>query len=245
MLMILNVLDLGVCVLTVIVQIFRVSRLVTKRRTHATIEDVTESIYTIFTENTGFAMLLLSVTRCISVSLPMYRIRGLYVAISAGMFIVYTATREITLILVDRFAGESYNPKVHVTFMVGGVGLLIVLVSVANIISVINLLKSDNLAEQSREAGFQATVTIVILSALFCVLNTMYCAAVAFHTFLNININRNFAIWFGVFYAVPINSTLNPMIYFWRKTEMNTYLRNLICRRRNSRINPQVPLRPQ
>ena len=226
LLMFLNILDLGVCVLTVIAQMFRLLRLITDSRVHVGLENVSELVYTIFTDNTGFAMLLLSVTRCISVSLPMYRIRGLYVAISAGMFIVYSIGRDITFYLVHIYS--NYSSKDHATFIVVDLSVLIISVLVVNIISVINLLKTENLAEQSRDAGVQATVTIVILSALFCVLNTIYCAALAIQFYFGGKINDNFALWFGTFYAVPINSALNPMIYFWRKTEMKGYLIDLI-----------------
>ena len=107
-------------------------------------------------------------------------------------------------------------------------GLLVMLVIVANLLSVSTLLKSGSIAEQSREAGFQATLTIVILSVLFCVFNTAYCVSFVIHVYSEKPINDDVALWFGAFYAVPINSALNPMIYFWRKEEMKGYLMNLI-----------------
>ena len=224
----LNILDLGVCVLTVITQIFRVLRLSTSRLTHVALENVTESIYVIFTENTGFATLLLSVTRCLSVITPISRIRGLRVAVSACIFIVYTISREVIFSLIWIFARTTYSPKVHATIIASEIGLLVMSVIVANLISVTTLLRSGSIAEQSREAGFQATLTIVILSALFCVFNTAYCVSFVIHVYSDKPINDDVALWFGAFYAVPINSALNPIIYFWRKKEMKEYLMNLI-----------------
>ena len=224
----LNILDLGVCILTVITQILRVLRLSTDRLTHVAIENVTESIYVIFTENTGFATLLLSVTRCLSVINPMSRIRGLRVAVSACIFIVYTTSREIIFYLIWIFARTTYSSQVHATIIASEIGLLVIFVIVANLISVSTLLRSGNVAEQSREAGFQATLTIFILSALFCVFNATYCISFVIHVYSNKPINDNVALWFGAFYAVPINSALNPIIYFWRKKEMKEYLMNLM-----------------
>ena len=116
--MLLNILDLGVCVQTVITQIVRVLRLSTNRRTHVALENVTESIYFIFTENTGFATLLLSVTRCSSVINPMSRIRGLRVAVSAVVFIIYSTSREVIFNLIWIFAQTTYSKEVHATIIV-------------------------------------------------------------------------------------------------------------------------------
>ena len=243
--MYLNILDLGVCVLTAISQIFRVLRLVTMEMMYLTLENATESSYLIFTENTGFATTLLSVTRCLSVSLPMYRIKERYVAISAGIFFVYTTIREITLHLVYIFAKEHYSPKVHGTFPIGGIEFLVILVIAANFFSISKLVKDRNIFEQSRESTFKATVTIAILSALFCVFNTIYCIATTVHIYFSVDINKNFAIWFGAFFSVPINSAINPMIYFWRKQEMRTFLMNILNRCRCPRVAPQIQPHPR
>ena len=223
LLMFLNCLDVGVCVTAVLVN----SLILTPNKSSATktIQNVFESVYVILVEATGFTTLLLSVTRCLSVSLPMYTIKGLYVGVSAGVYIGYTMIREITFWFINLTEGLSYDALVHAGFIVGGVGVLIVSVFVANFISVTNLLKDGNIAEQSREAGIQATVTVVILSALFCVLNTFFFVTSLIHFYFNYKPgNFGFIFSFGIFYAIPLNSALNPLVYFVRTKLMREYL---------------------
>ena len=101
-------------------------------------------------------------------------------------------------------------------------------VLLANLISIRYIIVDTNVAERSREVGVQATVTVAILSASFCLLNTFYILSAAIHLFLRVSLSENFVLKFGIFYAVPLNSALNPLIYFFRKREMREYLLDLL-----------------
>ena len=224
--MFLNSLDLCVCITTVLTQILRLN---SQREGQWDVQNVSESLYVVFVEAAGFTTFLLSITRCLSVSLPMYNIRDLYVAISAVVFIGYVTVREITFWII-LLSNGTYDLAAHAAFNVGGIGLMVVLVVLTNSISIRNILRERNIVESSRESGFQATVTVVILSALFCVLNTFYFVSAVLHFYFAYSgdkLDQNFAFKFGIFYAVPLNSALNPLIYFLRNSEMRLYIVDL------------------
>ena len=229
--MVLNCFDLCVSITTVVLQIMRLSD--NKTPIWTNIRNVTESLYMIFVEGTGFITFLLSVTRCLSVSLPWHNIKGLYVAILSILFVGYTMIREIAFWIILLADNKSYHPTVHAAFILGGIGMMIISVLIVNLISIRNILRDRNITENSRETSFQATVTVAILSAIFCLLNTFYFVSMVLHFYFvysGTKLDYNFAFNFGIFYAVPINSALNPLVYIFRKQEMREYIFNLVLR---------------
>ena len=244
--MFLNTLDLCACTSTVIAVTFRVIRRGSPdQQIIGKIADVTESLYLISIEATGFTTLLLSIARCISVSSPLYNIRKFYVAISATLYISYTTVREIAFWLIW-LTDENYYKQIlpiHAAFVLGGIGLMVILVVLTNSISIIYIIKGTNIADNSRENAIQATVTVAILSACFCLLNTFHVVSSVIHFYLSISGSeswRNFALEFGIFYAVPLNSALNPLIYLFRKKDMRQALLDLfrIPFRRSNQVMP-------
>ena len=145
--MFLNSLDLCASTSTVIAVTFRVIRRGSPdQQIIGKIADVTESLYLISVEATGFTTLLLSITRCISVSSPLYNIRKFYVAISATLFISYTTVREITFWLIW-LTDENYYKQIlpiHAAFVLGGIGLMVILVVLTNTISIMYIDESYN-----------------------------------------------------------------------------------------------------
>ena len=221
--MFLNCLDICVCFTALMQQIMRQSS--EMAAFWVIIQGILESLYMVSIEGTGFTTLLLSVTRCLSVSLPWYNIKGFYVAMSAVLFISYATVREISFWIIMLTDINHYNPKVHVALNLGGIGLMIILVLVSNFISIMNITKIANINERSRETGFQATVTVAILSAVFSLLNISHVLSVVIHFYY---LGQNIILKFGIFYAVPLNSALNPLIYFLRNKEMRQSFVNAV-----------------
>jgi hypothetical protein len=187
------------------------------------IRNIAESLYVISVDASGFATFLLSITRCISVSVPMYQIRGFYVAISGAIFISFTVIREVAFWVILTTNKDSYRTTVHASFIFGGIGLMVASIALINLISVRNIMRNSDITEESREAGVQATVTVTILSGFFCLLNTFYIVSSVLHFYFDAKLSL-VALKFGIFYSIPLNSALNPLIYFLRKKDMRRHL---------------------
>jgi hypothetical protein len=188
------------------------------------------SLYFIFLEATGFATCLLSTTRCISLNAPFYSVRGKAVALAATLFIGYTVVREVTLVrIVDRATYlENGLMKIQIGVVLSEIGLMIVVAMLANVISISKILLRPDAVVRSRSAGIQATVTVVILSGFFCVLNIFYLITEILYFYFGVSLNKSIVLYFGIFYAVPLNSAINPLIYLLRKKEMRRYFMNPI-----------------
>ena len=190
------------------------------------------SLYFVFLEATGFATCLLSITRCLSLYVPFYKVNRHFVTLSGVIFVGYTLIREIALVrLVNR---ETYLRKgllkIHIGLLLGEIGLMIVVVLVANTVSVLKLLLQPDMVKRSRTrtAGVHATVTVVILSGFFCFLNAFYLVTEILYFYYSVTFNENIVLYFGIFYAVPLNSCSNPLIYLLRKREMRQFLGALL-----------------
>jgi hypothetical protein len=153
----------------------------------------------------------------------MFNIRRSYVAIAATLFIGYTAIRELTFWIMFITNRNSYREIVHASFILSGIGLMVTSVALVNLISVKIILRSSNSTGGTREAGVHATVTVAILSGLFCLLNTFYIVSSVLHFYFGAKLSL-FAVQFGIFFSVPLNSALNPLVYFLRKKDMRRHL---------------------
>ena len=102
--------------------------------------------------------------------------------------------------------------------------LMIMGVIGSNVISAIRLVKSKDETREGRitELNKKATITVLILSVLFCSFNLAYVTFLAFYgysiifpygrvTYSVIAIDMFYR--FAVFIAIPLNSALNPITY--------------------------------
>ena len=218
LLMLLNVLDLLVCLTGVVLQ----SLLVTSNRSRAV-----QMLNFAFVEATGFATCLLSITRCIRIYAPFFKVRGRAAAISLGIFMTYCLIKEIGVVQIyiniagsHKFEG-TFN-MVHCIVGLTEIGLMVVVVLCS---SLAFMYKLDR--ENGQNTTFRhATITVAILSASFCVLNCFFIVTMILHFFIH-NHMHNIALIFGNYFAVPLNSATNPLIYFLRKKHMRDFLCNL------------------
>ena len=222
--MLLNALDLMVCVTGVI----QLGMMIVYWKIPGAAHETFGSLYFIFLEATGFATCLLSTTRCIRLCAPFYSVRGRAVALAASFFIGYTVVREVTLVrILDRNVYEEYDfIKYHIGILLGEIGLMIVTALLANVICVVKILLKPDVAARSRSTGVRATVTVIILSGFYCILNVFYLVTEVLYFYRGVELNKSIILYFGIFYSVPLNSAVNPLIYLLRKKEMRKYLMN-------------------
>ena len=118
---------------------------------------------------------------------------------------------------------------------------IIVVVVVSSVVSVVKLLWSQaGLGEERVERNRRATVTVIILSALFCFFNIMYVTLCVNDIYIHVNGLGNspvldFLSKLGFFIAIPLNSALKPGVYFARKQHMRDYVMQLSVVRRSVR----------
>ena len=232
LLMLLNSLDLLVCVIaTVTILSFYVITNININR------DVLHSLYQITVESTGFATCVLSVTRTIYLCFPFYKINGKAIVVATASFIVYLVIREVIALTVSVTGELFWYLDVYTYLIITSFTLIIIVVVGSNIISAMKLLKNneDELgARRITELNRKMTVTVLILSVLFCSLNLVYLVLqvvvhVLFYLTLRRDIPANFWTVFEFAYliAIPLNSALNPIVYFTRKRGMRVYVNEL------------------
>ena len=214
--MLLNVLDLLVCLTGVVLQ----SLLITTKRSR-TIQELNFA----FIEATGFATSLLSVTKCIRIYAPFFKVRGRVAAISLGIFMTYCLIKEIGVVQIYMSIAGSHKFEgtfntVHCAVGLTELGLMVLVIMMSNIACMYKLLE-----ENGQDSTFRhATITVAILSASFCVLNCFFIVTMILHFFIH---NHNIALIFGNYFAAPLNSATNPLIYFLRKKHMRDFLCNM------------------
>ena len=173
-------------------------------------------------EITGFMTVVLSVSRTIQLCQPFYQIDGKAIAFSFLLFAGYIITKGAIFYYLY-YDGVNYKVSVAV-----GLVLMIVTVIIANTISAVKLLEVNELGNgMVSETSKHATVTVLILSIVFCVANSVWVGIVVGQIILDKD-----SLVFEMLNAiplilVPLNSAINPAIYFWRKRAMREYAREL------------------
>ena len=209
-------------------------------------------IFLALTDNTigctAFTTCLLSVTRTLSLIFPFYIIRKKAVGLAGLAFLAQEVVRTFLWYHFFYFRPLAERLSfIYVHFSI--VIILLAAVIFVNVVSLAlsawKLLSKRKLLKLSFEAGTdsqiardkinqRATVTILIVTVLFLVTNSLFCITLALEFHFNqrysaenmpMFIFHNFSLWL----SVPLNSAINPLIYLARKGEMRKYARDIIC----------------
>ena len=257
LLMLLNVLDLLVCVTSVTTAIPWYIHLSTKNETAWIFYSVSMFIYNLLFECTGFTTSLVSVTRTIKVCRPFFSIKRFWLGIVFMLYVVCIYIREfIFWYHVRRRPIEDTNKILmyYVAIVTSGTISYIIVVVLSSLIAAYWLLrenKSDIRGRQS-ECNRQATITILILSVTFCLVNATFISAgvMAFCIIINVFEDSTYLRTYReiVFtLAQCLNSAINPMIYLTRKKDMRKFLletwRNVVDKLSKPRAEPDFELR--
>ena len=203
------------------------------------------SSYLVFVECTGFTTALLTVVRTIVTYRPFYNPNNKIVVAS---FVVFTTCVTfkggLTIYFTHKTDEEVYFKftLVYNCILVGLITADLLVVFIANLLTVCELLKPDRYPKQARDPcstkrSRHATVTIFILSVLFGVLNLLY-VVMLYNYVLGRETGSVFFRNLLASSAVPLNSALNPFVYFFRKTEMRRFFCRVFCRRGDSINSP-------
>ena len=184
-------------------------------------------LYLLLIDGTAYVTCLLSVTRAIGIVSPFYQIRGkLLVILGISVFVVIEFPQLALLIIAIATSGEPWLASTTRA----AISILIMLtVLCATILAVYKLTRADlqGATENVSRNNRKATWTVVILSVLFLAFNSILLGAtcITLNQTLNVKSNTGTQIFatFALFLAIPLNSSINPIVYFTRMTDMRQF----------------------
>ena len=174
-------------------------------------------------QTTGFITCVLSVTRAINLWKPFYIFHRTMVYVFILVFVLITLVLVTLSYLVDE-AGKISIKKVFLVTL----AIIYVIVISINTLSIRKLLGNPNISHGNEIR--KATVTVAILSVVYCFFNTGFIVYLAKISFVRQETYESCSPWFhqvNVFVLLPLNSACNPVVYFIRKVEMRKYLLTL------------------
>ena len=194
--------------------------------------------FAILLEGSAFVTCILTVTRTISVCRPFYHIDQKILAGTMAVYFLYLIGRGF-LYLYVAIHGHKDIEMIGLCYDAAGfssLSLMIITVVIADVLAVRKLTKSrkSNLLQITNRIK-HVTVTVVILSVLFC------CLSMAFVTVLGMQLAgcswvdgcvNHLVYEYGIM-GISLNSAVNPVVYFARKRDLREFvLRNFNCIRR-------------
>ena len=227
LLMVLNSLDLALCCTSP----FAIATGLNNIRSDQ-MYDITNGVYCSLLASTAFTTCLLSVVRSISVSRPFAPINEKAVVVATISWNVLIVAKEV-IYRAYKMSHTKSSGQLELAakcVWVTKIAMIVLVVVVSNSISVMKILRSRaEIGENYRltDKNKQATITVVILSLLFFVFNTLWVTTLGAVFLCGAKLNQyflSFAFWLGV----PLNSALNPVVYLARKESMRRYLRGIL-----------------
>ena len=196
-------------------------------------------IYCICFDCTGFSTCLVSVTRTIKVCRPFYSLKGVWIAASFVLYSICSTVREISgncyywsnekTYFVTNYIPSTY----HLTIFTSMTSCNVTAVFISTVITAYWLLRKSQVEGNISKSNHHATITILILSTVFCLLNVtaiVYLAFVLLGDFRVIHENGTISTSKALLYQIAwnvmicLNSTVNPIIYLTRKEEMRRHV---------------------
>ena len=195
-------------------------------------------IYKAVTYDTLFITMVITVTRAIKISAPLYRMKAKFIWLAISLFFVYAATVKASL----NHQGTIYKSDdnilnnwqvANICEMTFWMMTLMMAVIISNIICVVKLLRPGLVPVSATNA--EASKTVLILSVLFifcnsimglvCVRNVKYVAQGS-----QARLIKGWDIQKGQFFfqlLIVLNSVFNPIVYFVRKPNMRVWVRGI------------------
>ena len=191
-------------------------------------------IYAVAFDCTGFSTCLISVTRTIKVCQPFSHIKGKWLVVSFGFYFLCSFTREflgythLINLGIKPITDLNTAKKYYSIYFPSLTTSNVLTVIVSSLITVYWLRNKNDFEDKNSKSSKQATITVLILSGVYSVMNALFVsgAAVSFCIRLNV-IEDNATLWAfrEIVLALTqiINSTTNPIIYLVRKKEMRKF----------------------
>ena len=200
---------------------------------------VMSSLVMVCYESTTFLTVTLSCTRTMSFFLPTVKHKGRLLASAVIAFHVQVVARETAFVLltwVTEYKGVNNEllREIHgrldqicqmITFAVTVLGVLLVLA--LTVVCVLRLQCATSKMRATTKNNRRATITVTIVSTLFCVLNLSYTTCGGLE--LVLGDGPKWCIPISILFPV-FNSMVNPVVFIVRNTRMRAYFWDFVIR---------------
>ena len=190
---------------------------------------------------TTFLTCLLAVVRTINLTFPLYIINWTAVKGSILVYNVFIIILQLVYLILRFVKSISKAIDMDTLFAVFFNTELFILVSVFIIVVVSNIVSLGKLyLTQSEKTTTwrttrKATVTVAIISAIYCICNITYIVVIGITSYtmitedyaLHKKLVPNQLMNISYFILLPLNSAINPVVYLTRKADMRSYVENL------------------
>ena len=233
LLMLLNWFDLIVCISAFLVGLFfqlNVKLFNYKNKPLHYAMNASNDFFTAAIQCTGFATCVLSVTRLILFWKPFSTLNRLAIKLAAVFYVLFMV---VSTLVFDVFHYAKLHKSVGywiLTLDLYNLAAILFVVVVCNLSTLIILAKKSRDAIPGDTAFRDAAITVIILSVLFCFFNSLFivipimCLQNKLRSKNDICDAEGFYLWVMTWVALPLNSALNPLIYFSRSRNMREFM---------------------
>ncbi|KAL5265018.1 hypothetical protein ACHWQZ_G005949 [Mnemiopsis leidyi] len=195
----------------------------------------------IMMKTTMFITCLLTITRTLYLIKPLVKIRTPCILTQTALFLVY----EILFVSLA-FTGEVQYRYYWLELAILST-LLTVLIVVSGLVSVLCLLPAtstlqlgSNTTGPGKRRNVDTSITVLILAGLFCFFNVPFCVIHIWEFLLGpgslYGSVHNYDVYvFTYSLCVPLNSALNPVVYFVRNSKLRHFVLDKLCCRKGAR----------
>ena len=207
--------------------------------------EVIRDLFITINYGTLWTTVLICTTRVIKVCTPFYQIKTSRISICSIIYLIHRTIVFVVLVICVSYAPVRDNPdaqrmvrkvKLSEGIILTGVTLIIVVGTTIALARALSKVTDTELAQASNNRS--AIMTVIILSVLMftCYLPTQILMTMKWN-------NLDLKVWEGSVgegwvvvvgsitsvLLIPVNSALNPVVYFVRKEAMRSYLVEVIC----------------
>jgi hypothetical protein len=179
----------------------------------------------------------MTITRTLSLVKPLLMVRPRHVTVLIGLFVLYE------IIIVSLAFSATIHFKFYWIELAALPTILTTLIIISCVISIIHLLvqnKHDINTCAKRKRNVDASITVLILAGLFCLFNIPFCVVHIWECVLGpgslYGSVHNYDIYVFIYsLCVPLNSAINPVVYFTRNQKLRLFIINqLFCNGNNN-----------
>ena len=230
----LNILDLTVCLLTIVAMFVL---LASGSKNMSKVNYSIQEFYSMLVELSGITTCFLCGLRMVAILFPFHVIRKIRVFLSFGLLSLYILLRKtIMTFSKSDWTRQSYQRDAEglisltLTISVVEVAIMVVFVTVCSVICALKLINfSDGniITNQDKDTNKKATVMVLILCALFVLLNTIWC--IMMFVAMTVDKRDDLAlVKMATYLPMTVNSSFNPLVYFSRNREIRKYVTRLM-----------------
>jgi hypothetical protein len=197
------------------------------------------AVFDVSVESTAFATCLLGVTRWISIRFPFYNVKKRAIVVAITAFLgqeVLRALLRFYFYYIDTPSLDFYV-KFDNAVMIVLLTIFVLINSISCILLAWELLTNNKRGQDNPvtvdsmiKSSRRASVTVLIVSAFFLFFNTVFAFSLYMEIFLvgpdEVKLSHSVRLLriFTVCLAIPLNSAINPLIYFLRRRTMRQHV---------------------